>query len=72
MLRYLVAQATTSIENISLHERVAEQAITDELTGLANNRALRNWLDNEVERAGRFGHELSRGDAGPRQLQGGQ
>ena len=59
VLRYLVAQATTSIENISLHERVTEQAITDELTGLANNRALRSWLDNEVERAGRFGHELS-------------
>ena len=60
MLRYLAAQAAASIENIALHELVSEQAVTDELTGLANNRALpRRWLDNECERAERFGHALS-------------
>lgn len=59
VLRYLVGQASVSIENISLHEQVSEQAVTDELTGLSNNRALRRWLDTEVDRAGRFGHRLS-------------
>ncbi len=59
VLRYLAAQASASIENITLHEQVSEQAITDELTGLSNNRALRRWLDNECERAERFGHSLS-------------
>jgi diguanylate cyclase (GGDEF)-like protein len=59
VLRYLVGQAGVSIENISLHEQVSEQAVTDELTGIANNRALRRWLDTEIDRAGRFGHTLS-------------
>jgi diguanylate cyclase (GGDEF)-like protein len=59
VLRYLAAQASTSIENIALHEQVSQQAVTDELTGLANNRALRRWMDNESERAERFGHPLS-------------
>ena len=37
---YLVGQAAASVENVALHELVSEQAVTDELTGLANNRAL--------------------------------
>ena len=35
-LEYLAGQAVVSIENASLHEAVERQAITDELTGLAN------------------------------------
>ena len=43
----------------SLHERVAEQAVTDELTGLSNPRRFRELLGKEVERSMRFGHPLS-------------
>ena len=37
---YLVGQAAASVENVALHELVSEQAVTDDLTGLANKRAL--------------------------------
>jgi diguanylate cyclase (GGDEF)-like protein len=56
---YLVGQVSASIENISLHELVSEQAITDELTRLANNRRFRELIEKEAARALRFGHELS-------------
>jgi diguanylate cyclase (GGDEF)-like protein len=56
---YLLGQTSVSIENISVHERVSEQAVTDELTGLPNNRAFRETIDREASRAERFGHELS-------------
>jgi diguanylate cyclase (GGDEF)-like protein len=48
-----------SIDNISTHEKVSEQAVTDELTGLPNNRAFRETIDREASRAERFEHELS-------------
>ena len=56
---YLLGQTSVSIENISAHEKVSEQAVTDELTGLPNNRAFRETIDREAARAERFGHELS-------------
>jgi diguanylate cyclase (GGDEF)-like protein len=56
---YLVGQVSSSIENIALHELVSEQAITDELTGLSNNRRFRELIKKEANRAERFGHELS-------------
>ena len=56
---YLLGQTSVSIENISAHERVSEQAVTDELTGLPNNRAFRETIDREASRAERFEHELS-------------
>ena len=56
---YLLGQTSVSIENISTHERVSEQAVTDELTGLPNNRAFRETIDREASRAQRFEHELS-------------
>jgi diguanylate cyclase (GGDEF)-like protein len=59
VFRYLVGQASASVENVSLHEMVSQQAVTDELTGLANNRALRDWLAREAARATRFSHDLS-------------
>jgi diguanylate cyclase (GGDEF)-like protein len=55
----LLEKASTSIENVSAHELVSEQALTDELTGLANNRAFRETISREAARAERFGHELS-------------
>jgi diguanylate cyclase (GGDEF)-like protein len=42
-----------------LHRRVAEQAVTDPLTGLWNRRQLAETLDREVLRARRFGHPIS-------------
>jgi diguanylate cyclase (GGDEF)-like protein len=59
MLRYLAGQASVSVENVDLHELVSEQAVTDELTGLSNNRRFRELIDKEAERARRFGHDLS-------------
>jgi diguanylate cyclase (GGDEF)-like protein len=56
---YLVGQVSSSIENIALHELVAEQAVTDELTGLSNNRRFRELISKEAVRAERFGHELA-------------
>ncbi len=56
---YLVGQVSASIENIALHEQVSEQAVTDELTGLSNNRRFRELISKEAARAQRFGHELS-------------
>jgi diguanylate cyclase (GGDEF)-like protein len=56
---YLVGQVSSSIENIALHELVSEQAVTDELTGLSNNRRFRELMSKEAARAERFGHELS-------------
>lgn len=59
VLQYLIGQASVSVENISLHEQTAQQAVTDELTGLANNRHFRDWLANESARVTRFGGDLS-------------
>ena len=59
VFKYLVGQASASIENVALHEMVSEQAVTDELTGLANNRAFRDVMDKEAARARRFSHPLS-------------
>ena len=42
-----------------LHRRVAEQAITDPLTGLWNRRHMAETLEREVLRAHRFGHPIS-------------
>jgi diguanylate cyclase (GGDEF)-like protein len=41
------------------HERMAQEALTDPLTGLWNRRHLAGTLDREVARALRFGHEIS-------------
>ena len=55
----LLEKASASLENIEDYERAAEQAVTDELTGLPNNRSFRETIDREAARAERFGHELS-------------
>src|SRR5262245_8224216 len=41
------------------HERIAQEALTDPLTGLSNRRHLAETLEREVSRALRFGHEIS-------------
>ena len=47
LLEYLAGQAVVSIEKANLHETVERQAVTDELTGLANRRAF-----DEAQQAG--------------------
>ncbi len=59
LLEYLAGQAVVSIENASLHETVERQAVTDELTGLANVRAFASILDREIERSRRYGAPLA-------------
>jgi diguanylate cyclase (GGDEF)-like protein len=54
LLQYLAGQAVVSVENATLHETVERQAVTDELTGLANLRAFHTILEGEIERARRF------------------
>src|SRR5215208_624990 len=58
LLEYLAGQAVVSVENASLHEAVERQAVTDELTGLANVRAFLSTLDTEIERRRRFEHPV--------------
>jgi diguanylate cyclase (GGDEF)-like protein len=59
LLQYLAGQAVVSIENAALHETVERQAVTDELTGLANVRAFQTILEREIERARRFNTPLA-------------
>lgn len=59
VLRYLIGQTQVSTENAGLHEKVARQAVTDELTGIPNHRHFAQWLDREVARVDRFGGELT-------------
>ena len=58
LLEYLAGQAVVSIENANLHETVERQAVTDDLTGLANARAFWAILGRELERSRRFGSSL--------------
>jgi len=44
VLDYLSVQAAASIANVALHELAARQAMTDELTGLANHRRFHELL----------------------------
>ena len=55
----LRAQAAVALENARLHRIVQVQAITDELTGLANRRFFRDALETELLRAERFENPLS-------------
>jgi diguanylate cyclase (GGDEF)-like protein len=58
LFTYLAGQAARSMENVDLHETVARESITDELTGLSNRRAFDDALASEIERAKRFGSDL--------------
>lgn len=58
LFHYLAGQASVSIENVGLHERVERQAVTDELTGLSNRRRFQQVLAGEVERSRRFAQPL--------------
>jgi diguanylate cyclase (GGDEF)-like protein len=59
LFHYLATQAGVSMENVGLHEAVARESVTDELTGLFNRRRFDEVLDTEVERAKRFGQSMA-------------
>jgi diguanylate cyclase (GGDEF)-like protein len=54
LLGSLAAQTGISLENVELHDQVARQAVTDELTGLFNHRRFQEVLAAEVATAQRF------------------
>lgn len=53
LLGLLADQAALAIMNARLHQAVANQALSDTLTGLPNRRALDARLENDVQRAAR-------------------
>ena len=57
--RTLVAQGATALENARLQQIVQDQAVTDELTGLANRRRFMESLGAEVSRADRADSPLA-------------
>lgn len=58
LLRSLAAQATLALENVDLHQQVSRQAVTDELTGLANHGRFQDLLVAEIEEVRRYNHWL--------------
>ena len=54
LARWLATQASIALENARLHGLVKAQAVTDELTGLANRRRFMEVLTLELKRAERF------------------
>jgi diguanylate cyclase (GGDEF)-like protein len=59
ILRSLASQAALALENVDLHYQVQRQAVTDELTGLANHGRFQELLVAEVEQVRRYHHPLS-------------
>ncbi len=59
ILTLLSTQAAIAIEKMQLFEKTKKLAITDGLTGLFNHRYFVKCLRNEINRAKRYGHELS-------------
>jgi diguanylate cyclase (GGDEF)-like protein len=58
LLRSLASQATLALENVNLHLQVSRQAVTDELTGLANHGRFQELLGAEVEQVRRYHHSV--------------
>jgi diguanylate cyclase (GGDEF)-like protein len=58
LLRSLARQATLALENVQLHVQVSRQAVTDELTGLANHGRFQELLSTEIEQTRRYHHPV--------------
>ena len=58
VLRSLAAEAALALENVELHFQVRRQAITDELTGLANHGRFQELLNSEIEQVRRYHHPI--------------
>jgi diguanylate cyclase (GGDEF)-like protein len=59
LARSLAAQSRIALENAVLHSVVRRQAVTDELTDLANRRRFMEALQQDVARSDRFGTPLA-------------
>ena len=59
LLTAVANDLTIAVENSELYKLTKRMAITDELTGLNNYRFMLQRLDDEIERARRFGRTLS-------------
>ena len=58
VLRSLAAQTTLALENVDLHFQVQRQAVTDELTTLANHRRFQELLATEMEQVRRYQYSV--------------
>ncbi|HWF50127.1 MAG TPA: diguanylate cyclase [Solirubrobacteraceae bacterium] len=58
VLRSLAAQATLALENVDLHFQVQRQAVTDELTGLANYGRFQELLTAEMDQVRRYHYSV--------------
>jgi diguanylate cyclase (GGDEF)-like protein len=58
LLRSLANQTTLALENVRLHEEVQRQAVTDELTGLANHGRFQEVLGGEMDQVRRYHYEV--------------
>ena len=56
---HLARQSSVSQENVDLHELVARQAVTGDLTGLFNHRRFHQVVETEVGRSKRFDQDLA-------------
>ncbi len=59
LLRTLAAQSALALENVDLHFQVSRQAVTDELTGLANHGRFQDRLSAEFDGVRRYGYPVA-------------
>jgi diguanylate cyclase (GGDEF)-like protein len=59
LLKSLATQAAFALENVELHFQVRRQAVTDELTGLANHGRFQEVLDAEMEQVRRYQYRVA-------------
>jgi diguanylate cyclase (GGDEF)-like protein len=59
LLRSLAGEAALALENVDLHVQVSRQAVTDELTGLANHGRFQELLGAEAEQVRRYHHSVA-------------
>jgi diguanylate cyclase (GGDEF)-like protein len=58
-LQVVANQSSLALQNALLHEELERLSVTDRLTDLYNHGYLHQRLEEELERAARFGHHLS-------------
>ena len=58
LLRSLASQTSLALENVDLHVQVSRQAVTDELTGLANHGRFQELLGSEIEQVRRYSYPV--------------
>ena len=59
MIEMVTSHASVTLSNVRLFEEMAKMATTDGLTGLTNHRRFKSLLRDAIERAQRFGRQVS-------------